>query len=54
MEIIKNLQNRIYELREQRVILDMDVAQLYEVDTKVLNQSVKRNIDRFPDDLCFK
>lgn len=54
MEIIKNLQNRIYELREQRVILDMDVAQLYEVDTKVLNQSVKRNIDRFPDDFMFQ
>lgn len=36
MEIIKNLQNRIYELREQRVILDMDVAQLYEVYTKCL------------------
>lgn len=54
MEIIKNLQNRIYELREQRVILDMDVAQLYDVDTKVLNQSVKRNIDRFPDDFMFQ
>jgi hypothetical protein len=54
MEIIQSLQNRIYEIRGQRVILDKDIAQLYEVDTKVLNQSVKRNIDRFPEDFMFQ
>ena len=54
MEIIQSLQNRIYEIRGQRVILDKDIAQLYEVDTKVLNQAVKRNIDRFPEDFMFQ
>jgi phage regulator Rha-like protein len=54
MEIIQSLQNRIYEIRGQRVILDKDIAQLYEVDTKVLNQSVKRHIDRFPNDFMFQ
>lgn len=54
MEIIQSLQNRIYEIRGQRVILDKDIAQLYEVDTKVLNQAVKRHIDRFPIDFMFQ
>jgi hypothetical protein len=54
MEIIQNLQNRIYEIRGQRVILDKDIAQLYEIETRVLNQSVKRNIDRFPEDFMFQ
>lgn len=54
MEIIQSLQNRIYEIRGLRVILDKDIAQLYEVDTKVLNQAVKRNIDRFPEDFMFQ
>lgn len=53
MEIIQSLQNRIYEIRRQRVILDKDIAQLYEIETKVLNQSVKRHIERFPRILCF-
>ena len=54
MEIIQSLQNRIYEIRGQRVILDKDIAQLYEVDTKVLNQAVKRNEQRFPIDFMFR
>ncbi len=54
MEIIQSLQNRIYEIRGQRVILDKDIAQLYEVETKVLNQSVKRHIERFPEDFMFQ
>lgn len=54
MEIIQSLQNRIYEIRGQRVILDKDIAQLYEIETKVLNQSVKRHIERFPDDFMFQ
>ena len=44
------IQNKIYEIRGQRVMLDRDLAELYEVQTKVLNQSVKRNIKRFPAD----
>ena len=54
MEIIQSLQNRIYEIRGQRVILDKDIAQLYEIETRILNQSVKRHIDRFPEDFMFQ
>ena len=54
MEIIQSLQNRIYEIRGRSVILDKDIAQLYEVDTKVLNQAVKRHADRFPGDFMFQ
>lgn len=54
MKIIKSIQNRIYEIRGERVILDQDLADLYEVETKVLNQAVKRNIQRFPTDFMFR
>lgn len=54
MRIIKSIQNRIYEIRGERVMLDFDLATLYEVGTKVLNQAVKRNIKRFPKDFMFK
>lgn len=54
MEIIQSIQNRIYEIRGERVILDYDLASLYEVPTKVLNQAVKRNIKRFPKDFMFQ
>jgi hypothetical protein len=54
MEIIKSIQNRIYEIRGERIMLDFDLADLYEVATKVLNQSVKRNIKRFPKDFMFQ
>ena len=54
MQIIQSIQNRIYELRGERVMLDFDLAALYEVETKVLNQAVKRNISRFPDDFMFR
>ena len=43
-----------HEVRGQKVILDRDLAALYQVETKVLNQAVKRNIDRFPDDFMFQ
>ena len=48
------IQNMIYEIRGHRIMLDSDLAQLYEVETKVLNQSVKRNIRRFPSDFMFQ
>jgi phage regulator Rha-like protein len=54
MQIIRNIQNRIYEIRGERVMLDFDLAALYEVETKVLNQSVKRNSKRFPEDFMFR
>lgn len=45
---------KIYLIREQKVMLDADLAELYQVDTKVLNQAVKRNIIRFPEDFMFQ
>ncbi|MBL0355507.1 MAG: ORF6N domain-containing protein [Chitinophagaceae bacterium] len=45
---------KIYVLRGQKVMLDYDIAALYEVATKVLNQSVKRNAERFPEDFMFR
>ncbi len=54
MKIIRSIQNRIYELRGERVMLDFDLAVLYEVETRILNQAVKRNIDRFPNDFMFR
>ena len=54
MEIIKSIQNRIYEIRGERVMLDFDLAELYEVPTGVLNQAVKRNIKRFHEDFMFR
>jgi hypothetical protein len=47
------IQNKIYEIRGQKVMLDFDLAELYEVETRVLKQSVRRNINRFPDDFMF-
>lgn len=46
--------NKIYEIRNQKVMLDSDLAELYGVETKVLNQAVKRNTDRFPQDFMFQ
>ncbi|MEO5911720.1 MAG: ORF6N domain-containing protein, partial [Pelobium sp.] len=54
MQIIKSIQSRIYEIRGERVMLDFDLAFLYEVETRILNQSVKRNFKRFPDDFMFR
>jgi len=51
---LQTIQNSIYELRGQKVMLDFDLAKLYEVETKVLNQAVKRNIKRFPPDFMFE
>lgn len=48
------IQNKIYEIRGHRVILDKDLASMYEVTTANLNKAVKRNADRFPDDFMFQ
>ena len=48
------IQRRIYSIRGVQVMLDRDLAQLYQVETKVLNQAVKRNIKRFPDYYMFR
>lgn len=48
------IQNRIYEVRGEKVMLDFDLAQLYEVETRVFNQAIKRNADSFPKDFMFR
>ncbi len=54
MELIQSIQNRIYEIRGERVMLDRDLAALYNVETRALNQAVKRNLKRFPPDFMFQ
>jgi len=54
MQVIQAIQNRIYEIRGERVMLDRDLAALYEVETRIFNQAVKRNIKRFPEDFMFQ
>jgi len=54
MEKIIEIQNKIYVLRGVRVMLDFDLAALYQVETRVLNQAVKRNQKRFPKDFMFQ
>ena len=50
---LQTIQNRIYEVRGQKIMLDFDLAELYEVETRALKQAVQRNIDIFPDDFMF-
>lgn len=45
---------KIYEIRDKRVMLDMDLAELYDVETRALNQAVARNIVRFPEAFMFR
>ena len=51
---VDNLKTKIYEFRGQKVMLDRDLAALYQVETKRLNEAVKRNIMRFPADFMFQ
>lgn len=53
MQLIQ-IQNQIYEIRGQKVMLDRDLAELYDVSTSRLNEAVKRNITRFPSDFMFQ
>ena len=48
------IERKIYLIRNKKVMLDSDLAELYDVETKVLNQAVKRNIARFPEDFMFQ
>ncbi|MBQ6166157.1 MAG: ORF6N domain-containing protein [Muribaculaceae bacterium] len=54
MNEIEKIQYRIHEIRGQKVMLDFDLATLYGVETKRLNEQVKRNIERFPEDFMFQ
>lgn len=48
------IQKKIFEIRGQKVMLDFDLAELYEVETKVFNQAIKRNLESFPEDFMFQ
>jgi hypothetical protein len=50
----QQIENRIFNVRGEQVMLDSDLAEMYQVETKVLNQAVSRNIDRFPDDFMLQ
>ena len=52
--VVDNIESLIKVIRGQQVMLDKDLAILYGVETRVLNQTVKRNIERFPDDFRFE
>ena len=54
MNELQSITDKIYEIRGVRVMLDRDLADLYQVTTSALNQAVKRNIRRFPPDLTIK
>lgn len=54
MNELQIIQNKIYEIRGQKVMLDFDLAAMYGVETRVLNQAVKRNFKRFPFDFMFQ
>ena len=54
MDGVAIIQRKIFEIRGQKVILDRDLAALYQVETRVLNQAVKRNTERFPEDFMFQ
>jgi len=51
---LEPIQNKIYEIRGYRVMIDRDLAEIYGVETRILNQSAKRNIKRFPQDFMFQ
>ena len=48
------IQNKIHEIRGQRIMFDFDLAKMYKVETRVLKQAVRRNINRFPKDFMFQ
>ena len=54
MENVIEIQSKIYDVRGVRVMFDFDLASLYKVETRVLNQAVKRNLNRFPEDFMFQ
>ncbi len=54
LKLISLIENMIYVIREQRVMLDSDLARLYGIETKQLNRQVRRNLSRFPEDFMFQ
>ena len=51
---VEDIKNLIYNIREKQVMMDSDVANLYNCETKYVNRVVKRNIERFPEEFCFE
>lgn len=51
---VTTIKNSIHEIRGKRVILDYELAKMYEVETRILKQAVRRNLDRFPEDFMFE
>ena len=54
MDRNKDIRNMIYTFRGKQVMVDRDLADLYQVQTKRLNEQVKRNLGRFPEEFCFR
>ena len=54
MQKLEIINNKIHVIRNQKVMLDFDLALLYQIETKVLKQAVRRNIERFPEDFMFE
>ena len=54
MDDLVIIENKIYEIRGQKVMLDFDLAEMYEIETKNLNKAVRRNSERFPEDFMFR
>ncbi len=54
MQKLEIINNKIYIIRNQKVMLDFDLAFLYQIETKVLKQAVRRNVERFPNDFMFE
>ncbi len=50
---VTQIQNRIFEVKGEKVMLDFDLAKLYNVETRVFNQAIKRNLDSFSETSCF-
>src|SRR5437899_6171175 len=54
LAVVEEIEGKIYLVRGQRVMLDSDLARIYQVETRVLNQAVSRNLSRFPQDFVFQ
>jgi phage regulator Rha-like protein len=54
IEKVENVEDKIFNIRGQRVMIDSDLAEVYQVETKILNRAVKRNLNRFPTDFMFQ
>jgi hypothetical protein len=54
MDELEIIQSKVFEIRNQRVLLDFNLAEMYGIETRVLKQAVRRNLERFPPDFMFQ